>query len=95
MPSIPEPVPVAGYAEPQFEVADLACMKPEFIVEQKIAGRLDRILGVPPRAVADRLASGDQLTRDDLRAMSPDEVLEAKAAGRLDDLLGTTTPTNS
>lgn len=92
---MPEPQPVPGYIAEQYEVGDLAAMKPDEIVEAKLAGHLDRILGVPPRAVADRLASGDQLTRDDLRAMSPDEVLEAKAAGRLDALLGTTTPTNS
>lgn len=90
---MPEPKRVPGYIVGQYEVADLACMKPEFIVEQKIAGRLDRILGVPPREVADRLASGAQLTRADLAGMSPDEVVAAKAAGRLDDLLGTTTPT--
>lgn len=94
---MPQPVPVVipGYMQPQYETGDLAAMRPEAIVEAKIAGQLDRILGVPPRPVADRLRDGDQLTRDDLKTMTHDEINDARAAGRLDALLGTTTPTNS
>lgn len=91
----PEPRHVPGYLAEQYEVGDLAAMKPDEIVAAKLAGQLDRVIGVPPREVADRLVAGDQLTRDDLAGMSPDEVVAAKAAGRLDVLLGTTTPTNS
>lgn len=91
----PEPRHVPGYLAEQYEVGDLAAMKPDEIVAAKLAGQLDRVIGVPPREVADRLAAGTQLTRDDLKAMTPTEINEARAAGRLDALLGTTTPTNS
>ena len=89
----PEPQAVPGYRAPQYAAADLVLLTPDEIVAAKAAGQLDRVIGVPPREVADRLASGAQLTRADLAGMSPDEVVAAKAAGRLDDLLGTTTPT--
>jgi len=89
----PQPRPTPGYTAPQYEVGDLAAMSPEAIVEARLAGQLDAVLGVPPRDVADRLRDGAQLTRADLAGMSPDEINEARAAGALDDLLGTTTPT--
>lgn len=91
MPTKPTPVPTPGYAQPQFETGDLAVMKPAEIVEHRLAGRLDAVLGAPPRPGAERLAGDGQLTADDLKLMTPHQINEARAAGRLGTLLGSTT----
>ena len=94
--SKPEPVAVPGYVAPQYEAGDLAVMKPEAIVEAKLAGHLDRILGVAPTPglAADLVAGAGQLTAADAEVMTPAQIVDAKAAGRFDALLGKPATTN-
>ena len=86
----PEPKSIPGYGVPQYAVADLAVMRPDEIVEHKIAGALDRMLGVEPTpGLAPDLIDGTgQLSAVDAEVMTTEQIVAAHAAGRFDAVLG-------
>lgn len=74
---------MADQPTPQLDRDDLADMDADAIVQANADGKLDQLLGRPPRPHANV-----QLGRDDLTQMTPDQIVAAHNAGQLDEVLG-------
>lgn len=80
---------MTAYPVEQATQAELDAMSPQQVLDARAEGRLDALLGVPPRPNSRRFAHPTaQLGADDLAGMTPAEIVAAKNAGLFDQLLG-------
>lgn len=67
----------AAYGVPQMTREELRSLRPEAIAKARAEGRLDALLGVPPKP------RGEAITREMLAAMPPERILELRQSGEL------------
>lgn len=65
------------YSVDQISREELRTMKHHEITKARAEGRLDEVLGIPPKA------TGEAITREDLKGMAPEKIMALRQAGEL------------